>query len=115
MKRIAFSLGIAFVLAGCSRPQPVPETAPSTPASTQPGPKDEEPEAVAALEKGGAFVVKENGRAAVLTFTPKSTVTDKELELAGKLTNLRELILTASDITDAGLEHLRGLKELQLL
>ena len=78
------------------------------------GPTEEE--SVAALEKLGALIKRNDNGEVVRVWVLQSTqITDAELEHLKGLTNLGELWLNNSRITDTGLVHLVGLTKLEWL
>ena len=80
------------------------------PEATKPTPE----EVIAAIKKlGGRVTVIENK--IVFVNLSGTQVTDAGLEHLKGLTNLRRLYLSGTKVTDAGLEHLKGLTNLEHL
>jgi hypothetical protein len=76
----------------------------------------EQTKAVAEIEKlGGKVIVEEKSQAVIGVSLRKTDVTDAGLVHLKGLTNLEELDLERTNVTDAGLEHLQGLTKLQWL
>ena len=76
----------------------------------------EQAKAVAEIEKlGGKVIVDEKSQAVIGVSLRKTEVTDAGLVHLKGLTNLEELDLGKTKVTDAGLEHLQGLTKLQWL
>jgi len=94
-----------------AEPKPVAEEAKQSP----PGPEVGRDAAIAAIDKlGGHYECDEESpeRPIVMVGLIVTQVTDAALEHLKGLTNLEELDLTYTQVTDAGLEHLRGLTSL---
>ncbi len=70
----------------------------------------------AVIEKrGGRVQYDDNNKEMLMIDLISTEVTDAELEHLKGLTNLQTLYLTNNQITDAGLEHLKGLTKLETL
>ncbi|MFP6610941.1 MAG: hypothetical protein VB835_01430, partial [Pirellulales bacterium] len=72
-------------------------------------------EVIAAIKKLGGKVTVDGNKAAITVRLGFSKITDAGLEHLKGLTELKELLLYNTKITDAGLEHLKGLTNLELL
>ena len=72
-------------------------------------------EVIAAIKKLGGQVKVDNNKAVVEVRLGGRQVTDAGLEHLKGLTHLKILYLADTQVTDAGLEHLKGLTKLQLL
>jgi uncharacterized protein (TIGR03067 family) len=127
-------LGLLMVgIAGCGEGSSPPGdvAAPSSPAVTPvkaenaeadgPKPKADKPPAqaadddpVAALKKLGAKIER-NEQGEVLVYLVDTEITDAGLVHLKSLANLQSLALQSTKITDAGLVHLQGLTNLQTL
>jgi len=79
-------------------------------------PKADEAKAIAAIEKLGGRVTRDEkspGRPVVEVNLWGTKVTDTGLEYLKELTRLQDLNLAGTRVTDAGLVHLKGLTKLQ--
>jgi hypothetical protein len=104
----------AVLAAGCGRQDP---TAMKDEPAGRPDARKTagEKEAIDALKELGANVaLDEEGRAKVLRLTGPE-ITDAELEHVAKLTELRDLYLEATKVTEAGLAQLEPLSKLEKL
>ena len=74
-------------------------------------------EVIAAIKKLGGQVKVDNNKAVVEVrlVGRQDLLTDAGLEHLKGLTNLQTLYLSGTKVTDAGMEHLKGLTELQVL
>ena len=79
---------------------------------------DTQTSAIAEIERlGGRFQAdwKGSDRPVIGVYLEKTPVTDADLEYLKGLTNLQVLRLADTQVTDAGLQHLKGLTRLQWL
>src|SRR5437763_421102 len=81
-------------------------------------PSSEQAKAIAEIKKLGGNVTideKSPGKPVVRVGLVGSAVTDAGLEHVERLTQLQELDLWSTEVTDAGLEHLKKLAQLRTL
>jgi len=90
------------------------QSANTEPANTEPATSTPD-EAIAALQELGGKVTVDGNKAAIKVRLGYSKITDAGLEHLKGLTELKELFLNNTDITDAGLVHLKGLTNLEML
>ncbi len=91
-----------------------PEPAVTEPAVTEPENSTPD-EAITAIKKLGGKVTVDENNDVIKVRCGYSKITDAALEHLKGLTKLKELYLNNTEITDAGLVHLKGLVNLELL
>ncbi|HSG70917.1 MAG TPA: hypothetical protein VLA12_10905, partial [Planctomycetaceae bacterium] len=124
------TLSILLVIScsGCNDSSPAPAKSSSAPPDKKSAPEANEtkapateprsaddPAAVAALKERFVRLVQDSAGITIKAYAEDFPVTDADLVHFAKLPSLIDLRLTGPEITDAGLKHLSGLTELQIL